>query len=417
MKIEIPYGKDKINIEIPKSSNVLLPKSSKTIDEKKLIENALNKPIDGVSFNDFISKSKEILVIVNDATRPTPTAKILEYIRPQLTEHKNIKFIVATGSHRAPTKEEYEFIFGKTYKDFKNNILVNEAREKTDMKYYGKTKRGTPVYFNKIISKIKNIIVIGGVEPHYFAGYGGGRKSFLPGIAGYETIEKNHKHSMSEKACSLILDKNPVNEDMIDAFNLIRDVNIFSIQTVLDVNKKLTAITSGSLHKSFYEATKHVKKTSCIKIKEKADIVITVAPYPMDINLYQSQKALDNSKHAVKENGIIILVSKCRKGIGDETFLNLLSSAENPQELLEKIGDTYKLGYHKAAKIAQILLKSQIWAVTDLEDKTVKKAMMKPYKDIQRAIEESIDIIQKRGVKPKLIIMPKGSLTLPYIEK
>jgi nickel-dependent lactate racemase len=253
------------------------------------------------------------------------------------------------------------------------------------------------------------------VEPHYFGGYTGGRKSFLPGVASYKTIEMNHKLALSDDACSLALKGNPVHEDMVDAMNVLSDVNIFSIQTVLTGEHDLYAVTAGDLHKSFDMAIDYAKKVFCVPLKSKGNIVITVAPYPMDIDLYQSQKALDNGKLALESEGIIILISKCRMGIGEDGFLKLLSKADTPQEVFRYLDTDYKLGYHKAAKMAQIGNYAQMWAVTDLEDEIVRNTLMKPYDNIQLAIDDAVKIMKDKNKKQKVVVMPSGSLTIPLV--
>jgi len=413
MEVKIPYGEKNVNIKITESCEVLVPKKVIIQDQDAIILNALENPIDSKSFDDFISESNKLLVIVNDATRPTPTSKILSYLLPVLSSHPDVKFLIATGVHRAPTEEEYRFIFGDTYEVFRRKIYPHDARKESDMTYLGKSKNGTEMYINKLVSEYKNVLVIGSVEPHYFAGYTGGRKSFLPGVASYKTIEMNHKLALSDKASSLSLKGNPVNEDMVDAMNVLKNIHVFSIQTVLTGDHKLFAVTAGDLHKSFDAAIDYSNEIFCVSLKKKGNIVITAAPYPMDIDLYQSQKALDNGKLALEDNGIIILVSKCRTGVGEDAFLDLLGKADSCNTVLDILGDEYKLGYHKAAKMAQIGIKNEIWAVTDLDDKIVKKALMKPYNNIQIALNEAIKQIKTRGEKPRIVVMPFGSLTVP----
>jgi nickel-dependent lactate racemase len=415
MKIDIPYGKEKIKVNISESYETLVPNEVSVKSEDKLIEKALEKPIGFESYDEFAEKANRLLVIINDATRPTPTSKILKYLLPVLSSHPDVKFLIATGVHRAPTEEEYRFILGETYEVFRRRTYAHDARKEKDMVYLGKSKNGTEMYINKLVPEYRNILVIGSVEPHYFAGYTGGRKSFLPGVASYKTIEMNHKLALNDKACSLALKGNPVNEDMVDAMNVLKDLNIFSIQTVLTGDHKLYAVTAGDLHKSFDAAIELSNQIFCVYLKEKGNIVISAAPYPMDIDLYQSQKALDNGKHALEDGGVIIVVSKCRDGVGEDQFLQLLCKAENPKEVLETLDAEYKLGYHKAAKMAQVGIRSEIWGVTDLNDETMKKAMIKPYQSIQKAVDDAINFIKSKGKKPKIIIMPAGSLTIPKI--
>jgi len=415
MQVDIPYGKEKIKVQIPEPCDVLVPNKVSIKDQDKLIEDALENSIGFDSYDEFAENADRLLVIVNDATRPTPTSKILKYLLPVLSSHPNVKFLVATGVHRAPTEEEYRFIFGDTYEVFRRKIYAHDARKDEDMVYLGKSKNGTEMYINKLVPEYHNILVIGSVEPHYFAGYTGGRKSFLPGVASYKTIEMNHKLALSDDACSLALDGNPVNEDMIDAMNVLKDLNVFSIQTILTGDHKLYAVTAGDLIKSFDAAIEYAHQVFCVPLKQKGNIVISAAPYPMDIDLYQSQKALDNGKLALEDDGIIILVSKCRDGVGEEAFLELLGKADSPQGILDILGSEYKLGYHKAAKMAQIGIRAEMWAVTDLDDETIKKSQLKPYSDIQSAIDDAVEVIKKKGKQPKTIVMPSGSLTVPLI--
>jgi nickel-dependent lactate racemase len=199
---------------------------------------------------------------------------------------------------------------------------------------------------------------------------------------------------------------------MEDAIKTIQDKDIFSIQTVLDPHHRIYAASAGHLNDSFYAAIDRANEVFSVKIKEQADIVVTVAPYPMDIDLYQSQKALENGKPALKENGIMILVSKCRDGVGPDSFLKLLSSASTPIEVLKKIDEGYKLGFHKAARIVETAMKGEIWAVTNLDDETVKKAFMKPLLNLQDAVDEAI---KKKGENSKVLFLMSGSITVPRL--
>ena len=411
--VNIPYGKENVQVQISYPYEILLPNKVQCKNQNKIIKEALQHSIGKESFEEFCRQSQHLLVLVNDATRPTPTSTILEYLYPLLSAHPDVKFLVATGVHRAPTFDEYQYIFGRFYNIFKNRIYVHDARKEADMRYLGKSQNGTEMYVNKMISESGNVLVIGSVEPHYFAGYTGGRKSFLPGVASYITIEMNHKLALSENASSLALKGNPVHEDMVDAMNVLKDIHVFSIQTVLTGDHKIYAVTTGDLLKSFKAAIQYANKVFCVPLKQKGNIVLTIAPYPMDIDLYQSQKALDNGKLALEDDGIIILISKCRMGVGEDAFLDLFCKATTPQGVLEILGDEYKLGYHKAAKMAAIGAHAQMWAVTDLSDSIVQKAMLKPYHNIQKAIDDAVIIMQEKGRKPQIIVMPSGSLTVP----
>ncbi|MGQ9664755.1 MAG: nickel-dependent lactate racemase [bacterium] len=415
MDIQVPYGKDKkLSVSIPDKNvlAVVYPNEVHKQNESEILLHAIEHPINSKNFKKFLDDAKDILFIVNDGTRPTPTKKVLDIIYDQIKD-KNIKFIIATGVHRAPTQEEFDFIFGDYYNRFKEQIYVHDCKKDEDMVYIGTSKNGTEMYVNRMGMQAHKIVIIGSVEPHYFGGFTGGRKSFLPGIASRKTIEQNHKHALKLEAQALVLDGNPVHEDMIDALRTIADKEIFSIQTVLDGERNLYGVTSGHIHDSFYAAIDKAKEVFCVKIREKADIVVSVAPYPMDIDLYQSQKALDNGKLALREGGILIMVSKCRTGIGEPAFFELLSSCKSPQDALDKIAQGYKLGYHKASKMAEIGTWAEMWGVTDLEDKDMNAIFIKPFHNLQEAVDKAIE---QKGKDAKIIFLMDGSITVPIVE-
>ena len=297
MQIPIAYGKDDhLNLEINEKNllGVFDPNPVVKFDETALIAKALANPINQKSFDEFIAGDEKIVIIVNDGTRPTPTAKILKQIYPKIRE-KNKIFIIATGCHRQCSLDEYEMIFGKEiYAEIRAKNEVHDHDSKHDeMVFLGESKNGTQMYLNKIVAEAKKVIVIGSVEPHYFAGYTGGRKAFLPGVAKYETIEQNHKLALSADAQALRLEGNPVYEDMIDAMKVLAHIDVFSIQTVLDSEHGVYYASAGHLNDSFYDCMKKADEVFCVNIPRKADIVISVAPYPMDVDLYQAQKGAD----------------------------------------------------------------------------------------------------------------------------
>jgi len=413
MKIRIPYGKEKVEVEVEESrvSGIVEPNVVSVGDETETIRRGIEQPINSRRFDEFIADTGDLLFIVNDYTRPTPTAKILEVIYP-VVKNKNTRFIIAAGIHRAPTEEEFKFIFGNYHNLLRDRIYVHDARKDEDMVYLGISSTGTEMYVNKIGVEAHKLVTIGSVEPHYFAGYTGGRKSFLPGIASYKTIEQNHKHTLSPRAQTLVLEGNPVHEDMVDALRTIEGKEIFSIQTVLDGEKKIYHCTSGHIHDSFSMAIEKAHEVYCVDIKEKTGIVVAVVGYPSDMDLYQSQKGLENGKLALKEGGILILVSECRSGIGEEAYFNLLASSKTPQEALQRIEQGYKLGYHKAAKMAEIATWAEIWGVTGLVDRDLERAFIRPFHDLQQAIDEAIE---KKGEKAKILFIMDASLTVPKV--
>ena len=412
MRIEIPYGEGRETAEIPDQNvgEIVHPNELPEADEISVLRQALDNPIGSVGLSEFLKGADSALVIVNDATRPTPTAKVLREISAHL-EGVEVKYIVATGMHRAPTEEEYRFIFGELYDDVSSNVFSHDSKQ-SPMVDLGRTSRGTDVRMNSIIQETDRIIVIGSVEPHYFAGYTGGRKAFIPGVSAYETIEQNHKLALSLEAQALRLEGNPVHEDMMETMELLADKKVFSIMSVLDRNHEICAAFSGGLTESFEAAVKKADHVFVVPLKGKAEVVVAVTSFPHDIDLYQSQKALDNAKYAVKEGGILILVSACRTGVGPDTFLKLLASAETPKQALDKIAEGYKLGYHKAAKMAEIGLDKKMYAVTGLDRETAVKAHLIPMASVQEALDSALN---EMGEAAKVTFIMDAVITVPKI--
>ena len=382
MKITVPYGKDgsmSVDVDDKLAVNFLEANDVKIGNEDKCIAEGIVNPINSRNFKEFLGDAKNVLVIVNDATRPTPTKKVLDFIFEDLSR-VNYNVIIATGAHRGPSEEEHIQIFGSYYDKVKENIIVHDARVEEDQVLIGKSSNGTEMYVNKAGVEADKFIIISSVEPHYFAGYTGGRKSFLPGIAGYKTIEQNHKLALVPEACALALEGNPVHEDMMDAIKTVKQ-EIFSIMTVLDKHHKVYATCCGHIHDSFHAAIDKANEVFAAKLDKKADIVVSVVKFPQDIDLYQAQKGIDNAKLALKEDGIMILVAKCRCGIGGKAFADLLGSCDTPKAALDKIEQGYVLGYHKAAKMAGIGLWAQMWAITDVEPDVISKLFIKPFSE------------------------------------
>jgi len=414
MWVEVPYGEERIKVEIDEArvSDILEGNDVVASDETETVLEAINNPINSKNLQGFLAGARDVLLIVNDATRPTPTARVLEIVY-QMIRPFDIRFMVATGAHRPPTEEEYRQIFGRFFEEFKACIYTHNARSDEDMVYIAKSRNGTEIYLNKMFVEAQKILIISSVEPHYFAGYTGGRKSILPGVAAYQTIEQNHRLVLSPRAQALALEGNPVHEDMKDALAAIKDKDIFSIMTVLDKNQRIYAATAGDVNDSFVAAVNKANEVFVVRIREKTDIVVTVAKHPMDIDLYQSQKAIENGKLALKTGGVLILVSKCRCGVGDESFLNLLASCPAPGEVSKKIEEGYKLGYHKAAKIAELRQWADIYGVTSLPDQLLRSALITPFPSLQEALDQAL---YAKGNDAKVLFLLDGTMTVPSLE-
>jgi nickel-dependent lactate racemase len=375
-----------------------------TPSDSDAIRRSIANPIDFKNFESFISDKHRILVVVNDHTRSTPTAEVLKNLE---LKGKEVTTIIATGSHRSPDAREIQGIIGGKVPPYGGNVVVHDSRDTNSLKPLGKTSRGTELSFNPLLFEADGIIPVASVEPHYFAGYTGGRKFLLPALAGIDSIAGNHCLAAEESSRLLALDGNPVHEDFMEALELFRRFeDIFSIQLVLNEKSQVSYACSGHIIESFKQAVEYSKRIHVPKVQEKADIITSVNKPPLDIDLYQSQKALDNVKLSVKEGGIIILVSSCPEGIGDRNFYKLLTS-ENSGIGKE---NARRFGYHKAVKLTTLLRHVSIFAVTSLPAAIPKSIGLTPYQDLQKALGDATNI---KGENSRVLVVLDGGITVP----
>ncbi len=411
MEIRVPWGIRERTVEVGPDhlAEIVRPNEVESVDEFETLYGALNNPIGTVSFQEFINAEGELLFLVNDGTRPTPTAKVLDMIEDDLSA-ADPRFIIATGVHRAPTEDELRFIFGRHLERFRDRIHVHDSKADGEMVHIGTSAHGTEIRLNRRVVEADRLVIIGSVEPHSLSGYTGGRKSILPGVASYRTIEQNHFHALSPASRALVLAGNPVHEDMIDALKFFPDKPIFSIQTILDRDRRIYAATAGHIHDSFYAAIEKAEEVFCVPVEKRTDVVVSVCPHPMDVDLYQSQKALHNGALALAEGGVLILVSRCSGGIGHDTFYRLLSSCSTLKDVLTRIEEGYVLGYHIAAKMAKIGIWAWMWAVTELPDDVVRECHMRPFNTVQAAVDEALAV---KGPTARVLFLMDGCISVP----
>ncbi len=410
MNYKITVDGKQIDLEILHNPvEIIEAKKVEQCNQEKLIQDSLNNPIDSADIKTFLYDKQNILIIVNDGSRNTPTSIVLSTIHDQIIE-KNLKFIVALGTHRKPTEIEFERIFGNFYDECSDRIFCHDSQN-DEMTFLGTTSRGTPVKINSEVINADGVIVISSVEPHYFAGFTGGRKSFLPGVAAFESIENNHSLALKEDARILQLEGNPVHEDMKEAAEMV-NTETFCILTVLDTNDKVFYSSSGNIHSTLDATSQKVIEVFAPEVQEKADIVIAINQAPLNRNLYQSQKGLENCKSILKENGIFILVSSCIEGIGNDTFYELMASCKSPDEVFLKIENSYKLGYHKAAKFVSFMKNNKLWIVSELDDSILENIFIRNFSSLPEAVNEAIML---KGKDAKVSLIQNAGIVVPRI--
>jgi len=410
--IEVKFSKTKKKLKI-KEKNFLgnLTPNKMTIDliNKMEVKRALDHPISSKKLSELVSANEKVVIITSDITRPMPSNVVLPLVIERLksggVKAEDIEIILALGSHRSHTLEEKKYIVGE---DIYNSQIKITDSDMNNCVRLGMCNNGTPVDIFKPVVEADRIICLGNIDYHYFAGYSGGIKAIMPGVSSWEAIQANHSNMVKKESYAGNLETNPVRLDIDQVSEFIK-VD-FLVNVILDEKKNIVKAVAGDIIKAHRQGCQHLDKLYGVTINEKADIVITSpGGFPKDINLYQSQKALDNSKHAVKKGGIIILVASAKEGFGEEHFEKWMIN-KSPDEMIRDIEDNFILGGHKAAAIARILKTNQIFFVSDLDDVLVKKIGFKPFKSVNVAIEKSIKAL---GKDAQIYVIPTGGSVLP----
>jgi nickel-dependent lactate racemase len=412
-KILIPYGSVKLEIAIAEKNilEITYPREVGREQSDIILEQAIRRPLGNKSLSEFLKAKTRVLFVVNDATRPTKTSEVFDLINGNI-KLQYTQFIIATGAHSAPRETELHTIFGKHYGRYKEQIIIHDARDSTQHAYLGKTRYGNELWLNRKITACDKLVVIGSVEPHYFAGYTGGRKSLLPGVAAYRTIEQNHKFALHSKARVLNLIGNPIHEEMLDCVQALGPERIFSFQMVLDKNHNIYKAFAGPISETFDMTVRHAQKCFSAKIPMKADIVVTVSQPPFDVNLYQTLKAIEHGRLALNLDGILIVVSPCPEGLGPDSFARLFKDRSSIRDAVENSKSSYRLGDHNAVNLSAITKQAHVWTITEIEDRILQNAGIMTFHSLQKAIEQAIT---EKGRHARILVLMDGSLTVPIV--
>lgn len=417
--IWLPYGKTEVCARIPTRNflGIIQPNEKPPApDPHAEIEKALTNPIATKPLNQIAQPNDRVAIVVDDITRATPTHLMLPPLLNQLNKadvkDENITIIFACGSHRPVTPEEMKRLIGE---EVLNRIkAVNHDYKAEDLVFLDKTKTlGTKVYVNRIFAEADVKILTGDIGLHYFAGYGGGRKSVSPGISGVETIRHNHTNFLHPKARTGILEENPVHQDMLEAAKLA-EVD-FILNIVTNSKQEIIQAFAGDLEPAFNEGVRIVDEMYKVPIEQKADIVIVSSGgHPLDINLYQAYKGVDNALNAVKRNGVIVLVAECPEGHGNEVFYEWTVKFKTLKEMEKEIKKRFVLGGHKSYYLLKALQKAKIILVSVMPDyQAVNVFNLKTAPAVNDAIRDAFDLAGKNA---KVWAMPYGNLTLPVIK-
>ena len=414
MKIALGFGAETQDVEVPERNLLAVLEANKVaydLTGEAEVRRALSTPIASPPLREIVSPGETVAIVTSDVTRPCPTWKILPPVLEELfaagVRPEDVTVTFALGSHRGHTPEERKKLMGPSW-----GVVACRDSDPDGCVHLGKPSRGTPVDIDAAVARADRRILLANIEYHYFAGYSGGAKSLMPGVSTRAAIQANHSRMVEEAACAGRLEGNPVRQDIEEAAAICGAD--FIVNVVLDAHKEIVRAVAGDMTAAHREGCRFLDTMYRKTIPARADIVlVSQGGAPKDLNLYQVQKALDNAKHAVRPGGVIIVVGSCREGLGEKTFEEWMLWAREPEDLIRRVRENFKLGGHKAAAIAMVLRNAEVDLVSELEPAFVQRIFLHPYPTAQAALDHAFE---KMGRDASVIVMPYGGSTLPHVE-
>lgn len=417
-KIEVPYGVKSQEAVIPDGIPVQVvdpecpPVSGKTED---MIEAALDQPIGTPRLEEMVSKEDHPLIIVNDQTRPGPNQEMTRAVVRRLNlagvPDDQIQIIIATGSHRAPTDQEIDTLVGE---DIHKRISVYSHDCKKNNVYLGTTEGGLPVYVDRMAAEASFIITTGLIAPHKAAGFSGGRKSIVPGVAGIETLRIHHSLPIRPYEPALgWMEENPFHQAAYEAARLVQVK--FILNAVQDPHKQNVAMVAGDLDKAHKEGVRICRQHNTVECSRYGDLVITSpGGAPRDCNLYQAQKALATAEVFTRKDAdtTLILVAYAEDGIGPQMFQDWLREGETPEAIIERFRtEGFDVGTNKAFEYARAMTKGKLIIVSEnVDPETIREMKMEWAPDLQTAV----NMVCEKKKPEQVIVLPKAVSIIPH---
>jgi nickel-dependent lactate racemase len=426
-KFSLKYGKKDISFDIPEKALLyeLTGWNRPACDDlRKVYRYALDHPIDAPALKEILNPDDKLVIIVSDITRAWQRNDLtlpilLDYLNQAGLADNQVSIIIGVGAHRQNSEEEFaELCSEEVYKRVR--IFNHEAFDTKNMVDLGNTSRGTRVAVNRLVAEADRVILTGGVIYHYMAGFGGGRKSIVPGVSSLKTIQQNHLLCLTDRVgngtnpstASGITSGNPMHEDMMEIAAFIKPD--FLVNVVPNMDGDITGIFTGNWVSAWQQACQMAVRIFGVPIEAPADIVIASAGgYPKDINLYQSQKTIDNAVYAMRPGGVAVILAECPLISDPPEFFDWFRYPDIPSLECAARGN-FLISSWLAIRQMEYKNQGTIILLTEKENmEMARKAHVEPVASINEALELAY---QKCATPtPKITIMPQGANTFPIL--
>jgi nickel-dependent lactate racemase len=419
MKQRIAYGRGAIDVEVPDDAKIVeaAQNANAISDERFAFTRAVRAPIGSRPLREVIGPEDRVVIVTSDVTRATPNERLIPWILDELAHvaPERITVIIGTGSHRSTTPEEMRQMFGEDVLR-RVRVIDHDAHDDGQVTRVGTTAAGIAAYLNTDYVRADKRIVVGFIEPHFYAGFSGGPKGVMPGVAGIRTVTYFHSAKMigDPRTTWLNLDRNPVQE-------MSREVTAmappdFLVNVTLDRDRAITGFFCGQYLEAHARGAAHCKSAASQGLDERFDVVLTGnGGYPLDQNLYQCGKGLTAAARIVKPGGTIVLCAECSDGFPEHgNFKRLVSSRETPADLLAMIEEPGFATYDQWAAHSQALVQLQARVVmySSIPDAELRAALLEPTHDPSSAVREAL---AQAGDASRCAVLPEGPYVVPYL--
>ena len=420
VNVQLPYGDSLLKVDIPQlDTDGILTETvvSGLKHPEEAIRSSLENPLGCQGLRSLLGGDDKVVIITTDNTRPCPDDIIVPEILEVLSgiiSRENITVIIGLGLHPPLNREQLVKKLGKNIVD-RFNVINHNPAETINI---GETSRGVPVEINKSVAEADFRISTGFIEPHFFAGFSGGRKSIAPAVSSARSIRSNHSYRMLEhpRARAGILKNNPVHEDMVEQARMAR--LDFIVNVTLNSEGEITHVFSGDPVIAHETGCEKARENSQISVDRLFDItLITNGGSPLDLDLYQTCKGIDTAAQITREGGIIIMAAACDQGIGPEEFRTLHTSSMSPEDVLAELSRSSSQAEGVSWQnqlLARAQLNHEIFIYSELDDNEVKPLMMTPIRSVEEGLKQAFSLL---GSDARLGVVPRGPLALPVLKR
>jgi nickel-dependent lactate racemase len=418
MNVRVAYGTSGLELDLPENTLVIEPSETPGLpDERSAFRSAVRAPIAAPPLRELIDSHDRVVIVTSDVTRATPNERLIPWILDELghVPTENITVIIGTGSHRATTPAEMERMFGREILD-RVRVVDHDAHDPSQVTLVGTTSRGAKAYLNAEYVRADKRIGVGFIEPHLYAGFSGGPKGIMPGIAGIETVKFFHSFRMigDPGTTWLNLESNPTQQMSREVAAMAPPS--FLVNVTLNGRKEITGFFCGDYREAHLAGCTACKAQTAQAVPHRFDVVVTTnGGYPLDQNLYQCIKGLSAAMSIVKPNGTIVMCAELSDGLPEHgNFKDIVRARSTPGALLEMIGAAEYSVYDQwaAQSQAMVLTHAKVILHSSLPDDVFRAAMLVPARDPSAAVRAAL---AEAGPNATCAVLPHGPYVVPYV--